>query len=153
MKRVIAVATLFLIVISLTKAETPAPAQASATPEATVRRFYEWYLHALNQRHEPLVKHRAEMSRFVTQRLMKSLNRALKRADGIDADFFIDAQDWDEGWEKNVSASKATIQGKRATINVTLKGGAAFGNKKLSVGLLKEGGVWKIDSINGRTNP
>jgi len=139
----------FLIAISLISAL----AQASATPEATAQRFYTWYLHALNQNQDPLEKHQAELSKFVTQRLMKSLTRALKRPDGIDADFFIDAQDWDETWEKNISTSKAAIQGSVATVNVTLKGGAAFGNKKLKVGLRKEGGVWKIDSINDRMNP
>jgi hypothetical protein len=154
MKRVIALAILFfLMAIGLAQAETSASAQASNTPEATVRRFYEWYLHALNQGEEPLSKHRAELSKFVTRRLMRSINRALKRPDGINADIFIDAQDWDKDWEKNISVSKATIKGDRATVNVTLKGGEAFGNKSLSVGLRKEGGVWKIDSVNGITNP
>ena len=85
--------------------------------------------------------------------MVRSLNRALRPPDGIDADFFIDAQDWDQTWEQNISTSKATVQGNLATVNVTLKGGAAFGNKKLKVGLRKEGGVWKIDSINDRMNP
>ena|SRR5256885_3178556 len=143
---------LFLVAITLTVAETPALAQTSIPPEATVRNFYEWYLHALNQNEEPLEKHQAELSKFVTQRLMKSLTRALKRPRGIDADFFIDAQDWDETWEKNISVSKARLQGARATIIVTLKS-KSFGNHKLRVGLRKEGGMWKIDSVNGRANP
>jgi hypothetical protein len=153
MKCIFAVAMLFLVAINLPTAETSALAQTSMTPEATVRRFYEWYLHALNQDEEPLEKHQAEMSKFVTQRLMTSLNRALKRPEGIDADFFIDAQDWDPTWEKNISVSIAGIQGTRATVSVTLKGGESFGNRKLRVGLRKEGGVWKIDSVNGRANP
>jgi len=153
MKRIAAASMLFLIAIGLVQAQTSAPGQPSATPEATVRRFYAWYLHALNQNQIPLVKHQAELNKFVTQRLMKSLNRALKRPDGIDADFFIDAQDWDEAWEKNISTSKATIRGEQATVSVTLRGGPSFGNKRLKVGLRKEGGVWKIDRINNRMNP
>jgi Protein of unknown function (DUF3828) len=116
----------FLMAISLARAETSAPAQAPATPEATVQRFYKWYLHALNQNQDPLEKNQAELSKFVTQRLMKSLRRAIKRPDGIDADFFIDAQDWDEAWEKNISVTKATIQGEQATVGITLKGGPGF---------------------------
>lgn len=153
MKCIFAVAMLFLVAINLPTAETSALAQTSMTPEATVRGFYQWYLHALNQDEEPLRKYQAEMSKFVTQRLMSSLRRALKRPEGIDADLFIDAQDWDKTWEKNISVSKARIQGTRATISVTLKGGGSVGNRKLRVGLRKEGGVWKIDSVNGRANP
>ena len=88
---------------------------------------------------------------------MRSLNRALKRDTGINADFFIDAQDSDEGWEKNISVSKARIQGMRATVIVTLKGGTMLADQKtfdnkLKVGLRKEGGVWKIDTVNGKAN-
>ena len=151
MKCIFAVAMLFLVANNLPLAETSVQAQTSVTPEATLRNFYEWYLHALNQNQEPLEKHQAELSKFVTQRLMTSLNRARKRPDGIDADFFIDAQDFDETWEKNISTSRARIQGARATASVTLKG-TSF-DDKLRVGLRKEGGLWKIDSINGRANP
>jgi hypothetical protein len=153
MKYILTVAILFLVALNSTMAETPALAQTPRTPEATVRRFYQWYVHALNQNVEPLEKHQAEMGKFVTARLMGSLTRALKRPDGIDADYFLDAQDWDEMWEHNISTSKARIQGERATINVTLNGNASFGNHKLRVRLRKEGGAWKIDSINGRANP
>ena len=151
MKCISALAMLFLVTINLPMAETCVLAQTSVTPEATLRHFYEWYLHALNQNDEPLERHQAELSKFVTQRLMTSLNRARKRPDGIDADFFIDAQDFDETWEKNISTSRARIQGTRATASVTLKG-TSF-DDKLRVGLRKEGGLWKIDGINGRANP
>lgn len=152
MKSIFAAVVLFLVTINLPTAETFALTQTSRTPEATVRRFYEWYLHALNQNEEPMEKHQAELRQFVTQRLLNALNHALKRPDGIDADFFVDAQDWDKTWEKNISASKAKIQGARSTTTVTLKG-ESFGNHRLRVGLRKEGGVWKIDSVNGRANP
>jgi hypothetical protein len=151
MKYILTVAILFFAAISLTTASVSA--QTSMTPEATVHRFYEWYVHTLNQNEEPIEKHRAEMSKFVTQRLIKSINRVLKSPEGLDADFFLDAQDWDKDWEKNIITTKASIQGARAKLSVTLKGGVGFGNHRLRVGLLKEGGVWKIDSINGRRNP
>jgi len=122
-------------------------------PEAAVRRFYEWYLHALNQNEDPLGERRAELGKFVTPRLMKSLNRALGRPEGIGADFFIDAQDWDESWEKNISVSKAKIKGARATVSVSLKGTGSVGNHQLRIGLQKQRGAWKIDSVNGMANP
>lgn len=152
MKYIFTMAVLFLVAVSLPAMATPATAQASMTPEATARSFYQWYLHALNQNEEPLQKHQAELRKFVTQRLMTSLTRALRRPEGIDVDYFLEAQDWDETWEQSITTSKARIQGARATTSVTLKG-TSFGNHKLRVGLRKEGGVWKIDSVNGRANP
>jgi tRNA U38,U39,U40 pseudouridine synthase TruA len=152
MKYKFALVVLFLVTTNLPTAGTFALAQTTMTPEATVRSFYEWYLHTLNQNQEPLEKHQAELRKFVTRRLIKSLNRALRSPEGIDADFFIDAQDWDKTWEKNIYATKARVQGPRATTTVTLKG-ESFGNHRLRVGLRKEGGVWKIDTVNGRANP
>lgn len=149
MKRMFAVVILFLFAINLFTPGMSTLAQTSMTPEATVRHFYEWYLHALNQNEEPLEKHQNEMRKFVTHRLMTSLNRARKSPEGIEADFFLDAQDWDETWEKNISTSRARIQGARATVSVMLKG-ASFGDHKLLVGLRKDGGAWRIDRVNGR---
>jgi len=152
MKRIAALTLLWMAMI-LSCVQNPTLAQPQASPEVTVQRFYSWYLHALNQNQDPLGKHQNELSKFITARLLISLKRALKRPDGIDADFFIDAQDWDESWERNISTSAATTQADRATVNVTLKGGEAFGTKRLKVGLRKESGAWKIDSINNRLNP
>src|SRR3954463_11962157 len=153
MKFVSSVVVLVLAAIGLTTTGVSAAAQTSMTAEATVHSFYEWYVHTLNQNEEPIEKHRAEMGKFVTQRLLNSIDRVLKSPDGLDADFFLDAQDWDKGWEKNITTTKAAIQGRRANLRVTLKGGPGFGNHRLRVGLRKEGGAWKIDSINGRRSP
>jgi hypothetical protein len=152
MKRIVSLTLLWMALI-LSCAQTSTSAQTPASPEVSVQRFYSWYLHALNQNQNPLDKQQTELSKFITARLLMSLKRALKRPDGIDADFFIDAQDWDESWEKNISTSASTTQADRATVNVTLKGGEAFGTKRLKVGLRKESGAWKIDSVNGRLNP
>src|SRR2546421_5561507 len=80
-----------------------------ATPEATVRSFYSWYLHELNSNREPIEDSQG-LSKFVTTRLLKAIGRALKREDGIDADLFIDAQDFDPLWEKNITPAKALIR-------------------------------------------
>jgi hypothetical protein len=124
----------------------------TATPEATVRSFYSWYLHELNSDREPITNSQG-LSKFVTARLLKAIGRALKRDEGINADLFIDAQDFDPLWEKNISTAKAVIRGDRASVTVTLKGGPVFGTKRLKVGLKKETGAWKIDSVNGVLSP
>ncbi len=112
-------------------------AQAPASPEATVQRFYAWYLHALNQNQDPLGKHQAELSKFVTQRLMKSLNRALRRPDGIDAAFFIDAQDWDEAWEKNISTSKGDNSRTASNRQRDTEGRPGFRQQDIESGIAK----------------
>ena len=157
MKYMFAVVMAFLFVSNLPTAGRHALAQTSMTPEETVRRFYELYLQSLNKQEQPLEKRRAELSKFVTRRLIKSYDRASKSDTGINVDFFIDAQDWDEAWEKNITVSKARMRGTLATVTVELKGGTLDANnktfdKKLKVGLRKEGGVWKIDTVNGRAN-
>jgi hypothetical protein len=67
------------------------------------------------------------------------------------ADYFIDAQDWDENWVKSITATQAVIKGNSATLRLTL--GAAkssnpgFGKHTLAIKLVKENGLWKIDRV------
>ena len=68
-------------------------------------------------------------------------------------DIFIDAQDFDAKWEKNITTSRAVIRGASATLTVSLKGGPDWGTRRLRLVMKKEGGAWKIDSVNGHANP
>jgi hypothetical protein len=145
--------SLGIVLICLLFTQNRSLSQTPTSPQVTVKNFYEWYLHSLNQNEDPLNKERPEMGKFVTRRLMASLERALKRPDGIDADFFIDAQDWDEAWEKNIDVSQLSATKSQVVVKVVLKGGPSFGNHPLRVTLRKEDGLWKIDGVNGRRNP
>ena len=76
--------------------------QHAASPEEVVRQFYDWYLHAGMP--NPERKNLATFRKYVTQRLLK------KQMDPeVDADLFLNAQDFDESWENHFSLSKATI--------------------------------------------
>lgn len=127
-------------------------AQNASTPEARARSFYAWYLHELNAERNPIANSNG-LRKYVTARMAGAIGRALKRENGIDADIFIDGQDFDPLWEKNISSSKATIKGANATVTITLKGGPGFDTKRLRVVLLKEQSIWKINSVNGITSP
>ena len=127
------------------------PAQ-SGSPETQARNFYAWYLHELNADRSP-IQNSAGLRKYVTARMVGAIERALQRENGIDADIFIDAQDFDSAWEKNITSSKAVITGGRSSLTITLKGGPAFGTKRLRLVLKKEAGVWKIDSVNGYSTP
>jgi len=67
-----------------------------------LRHFYEWYLHALNQNQEPLEKTSSRVEQICDAKIDDIANRARKRPDGIDADFFIDAQDLMRRGEKHL---------------------------------------------------
>ena len=127
-------------------------AQIAGTPEAQARQFYAWYLHELNAERNPISNSRG-LRKYVTTRMVRSIERALTRENGIDADIFIDAQDFDAQWEKNITVSRTAITGASAKVTVTLRGGPNFGTKRMRIGLKKEAGIWKIDSVNGLMSP
>ena len=142
--------TLLFCALTFAAAQTINLGQGTATPEATVHSFYQTYLHSLNQQEDPLTKRRTELRKFITTRLMSVLDRARKR--GLEYDFFLDAQDFDKEWEQNITTEVANIQGDEAIVNLTLQGGP-IGVHKLRIGLKKQAGGWKIDSVNARTKP
>ena len=88
----------FACALSFAQAKGPAP----GSPDAVIRSFYKWYVHALNQNSDPFTKQRTIMRRYVSERLIQEIDKVAKGPDGLDGDYFIDAQDWDKDWEKNI---------------------------------------------------
>ena len=86
----------------------PSLAQAVAvparTPEVVIREFYKWYVHALNQEKDPLTGERPVMRKYVTARLIAAIDRMAKGPDGLDGDYFIDAQD--QRWTRKAPARR-----------------------------------------------
>jgi hypothetical protein len=128
----------------------PGFAQSRGTPEQTVKEFYRWYMHELNANSDPR-KQKSKISSTVSARLRKwFLTKEYKE---WDADYFIDAQDFDPKWENGVSASNAVVNGNKADVKVTLgasgrpTGGMA--PQTLRIKMVKEDGIWKIDRVNG----
>lgn len=139
---------LLIIVFSLVTLTTSAPAQAS--PEGTLRSFYKWYLHAVVTNLPPN-RTSAKVSAASSARLRTWFRSRTGRE--WDADYFIDAQDYDDDWATNIAVSKAAITGNRADLTVTLgskKNAAnAIGQRELKIKMVKEAGGWKIDRVNG----
>lgn len=115
------------------------------TPEAALRKFYHWYVHALNQNLEPLGKQKAALKKYLTRRLYLELVKRERRGE-IDSDYFLDAQDWDHDWENNIAISKPSLHAGRAIALVDLTGREM--SIKLRVTLKKEAGGWKIDKVS-----
>jgi len=124
------------------------PPQTPASPEAVVRDFYRWYLQTLYKNKEPF-KNRAVTARYVTPRLIQWLTRRMKGPDPIDYDYFLNAQDYGETWDKQISISKLSIQNGTAKMDVGFGKSPDF-DHKVKVTLKQIKGVWLIDKVDPR---
>jgi hypothetical protein len=88
------------------------------------------------------------MRRYATERLLKEISKMKTGPDGLDGDYFTDAQDFDPLWAKNISISDVKITADKCTAHVLLDGANGM-RKKLVVDLVKEGGTWKVDKVRG----
>jgi hypothetical protein len=120
-------------------------ATTKETPEIVIKNFYAWYVHELNQNGDPLTKRKARLRQFVSARLLREIDKAVKGPDGLNGDYFLDAQDWDKEWAKNIVISGVSVTKGKAGATVSLSGPQM--SRKLKVGLVQEGGKWKIDKV------
>jgi tartrate dehydratase alpha subunit/fumarate hydratase class I-like protein len=132
---------------SAMRAAEPSTA-AGSNPSDTIRSFYRWYVTELIANRNPM-ENRRELRRFATERLLKEIDRMKKGADGLGGDYFLDAQDFDNLWAKNISVLDVKITGMKATAEVLLAGQGEM-RRRLKVSLVKDGTVWKIDKVQGR---
>lgn len=144
MKRIVALLTL----VALTAIYPLEAAETSATPEVCIRNFYHWYVTNLVANRDPM-KQRAEIRRYATERLLKEIDKMVKGPDGLDGDYFVDAQDFDPQWASKIQVSGVQIKGDKATAQVVLDGAKGM-RKKLFVHLVNEAGTWKVDKVQGR---
>jgi hypothetical protein len=138
--------SVFALLIALVSASGVSAAEPSATPEAAITGFYRWYVAELIANHNPM-ENRKELKRFATARLLKEIDQMKKGPDGLDGDYFVDAQDFDNLWAKNITVSDVKVSGAKATAEVLLKGKDM--SRNLSVVVAKEGTAWKVDKVTG----
>lgn len=140
--------SLLMCALVLLGAPLRAPAAGDA-PGDDVREFYAWYVNTLNESKDVLGTKRDELRKFVTGRLLREIEGMKKGPDGLNGDYFLDAQDWDSEWGKNVTIDKVTVNDASGTVDVTLTG-PKVGVRKLKVTVLKKKLRWKIDRVEGR---
>lgn len=149
------IASLFVAIIAVTlchSASAAEPAKSlSSNPAETIRGFYHWYVTELIANRDPM-SNRAELKHFATARLLKEIGQMKKGPEGLNGDYFVDAQDFDNQWAKKISISNVQINGKSATAEVMLKGATADMNRRLKLNLALEGGTWKVDKVEGGGN-
>jgi hypothetical protein len=137
----------FVVVLGFSSA-TKAAEPSAENPSDSMRNFYRWYVTELIANHSPM-ENGTELKRFATERLLKEIDRMKKGPDGLDGDYFVDAQDFDPLWAKNISISDVKISGTKASAEVLLAGKGDM-RRRLQVSLVKDGGVWKVDKVKGR---
>jgi Protein of unknown function (DUF3828) len=130
-----------------TPAAAPTEAAPTGTPEDCIRGFYHWYVTNLVVNRDPM-KQRNEMRRYATERLLKEIDKMVKGPDGLDGDYFTDAQDFDPLWAKNISISGVKTTGDKSSAVVLLDEAKGM-RKKLRVDLVKDKGAWKVDKVHG----
>ena len=145
MKRI---ASLLTVAAALLATGQVRAAESLATPEDCIRNFYNWYVTTLVTNRDPM-KQRKEIRRYATEHLLKEIDKMEKGPNGLDGDYFVDAQDFDPLWAKNISISNLQTHGDKSSARVLLNGAKSM-QKKLLVHLVKEGGTWKVDKVQGR---
>ncbi|MET3131327.1 hypothetical protein AAKU55_001586 [Oxalobacteraceae bacterium GrIS 1.11] len=124
----------------------PALAADLPSPADTTSAFYKWYIHSLVTNHEPFNDDKIGLGAYVSTSLIKEIEQKMNSEDGLDADYFIQAQDYHDDWETNISVEKSKISGNTATVLVTL-GASKESSQRLALTLKKEDHVWKIRKV------
>src|SRR3954464_9690885 len=101
MKRIAALLTVAVVLLATGQVRA---VDLAATPEDCIRNFYRWYVSNLVANRDPM-KQRTEIRRYATERLLKEIAKMVKGPDGLDGDYFVDAQDFDPLWAKNIAIS------------------------------------------------
>lgn len=122
---------------------TPAHAHQAGAPEDVVRGFYSWYLHQLSTDNPNPLKQKTTALKYLTPQLYANAPRLIRR---MNADIFICAQDWDNGWEHNFSVSTPQIKNTSATATVTLPAGD-LDRIQINVTLIKTAAGWRINKV------
>jgi hypothetical protein len=146
MKLIISVVA-FIVGLGLSSGVRAAEA-STANPSDAIRGFYRWYVTELIANRQPL-ENRRELKRFATERLLRQIDKMKKSPDGVGSDYFLDAQDFDNLWAKNITVSDLKVSGKNATAEVRLTGKGEM-RRRLKVSLVSDGAAWKIDEVRGR---
>ena len=125
-------------------------AQAAATPEQCTKAFYEWYLTQLAADKDPVSDDSAALKERVAAPLLQLIERKRRSPEGMDADYFIQAQDYLDEWLGQVSVKPRAISKTTAKVDATL-GEKPDSLRRLRVTLVRESGTWKISRVQAAT--
>src|SRR5438067_992332 len=91
MKRIAALVSVGVALLAIGQVRA---AESAATPDDCIRNFYRWYVTNLVANRDPM-KQRKEIRQYATERLLREIDKMVKGPDGLEGDYFVDAQDFD----------------------------------------------------------
>lgn len=124
----------------------PAMAEEAQTPQQTTQAFYTWYLKRLSDDKVPLADDLPRLQTFAADSLLKSIDQQAKAEGGLEEDYFIKSQDYDESWLTHIQVTETSLKGVVAKENVVL-GTTQDNAQVLNVALGKDKTGWRITSV------
>jgi hypothetical protein len=115
-------------------------------PGEAVHNFYSWYVGEAASGARPLEKERELMRKFVTDRLLNRIDKMPKGPGGLNGDFFLNAQEIDPEWGKNIAVGNAYVGTTMSRLSVILTG-RKLGDRQFELKMLFQEGAWKIDEV------
>lgn len=138
---------LFLILsFLLPMGQASRAAETIRQPEVVVGEFYKWYLEELAANRNPLTDNRKSLSNYVATSLLQQIEHKMNSKDGMESDYFIQAQDYLDDWITSIAVATPTVNGGVAKTKVTL-GATDQSRSELDVTLRREKLGWKITQV------
>ncbi|PYI75394.1 MAG: hypothetical protein DMF04_10430 [Verrucomicrobia bacterium] len=137
---------LFAVILVVIIAASGSAASPEKNPAQAIRNFYSWYVAEIVSGNRPLQKQRDLMRKFVTERLLTSIDKMPKGPGALDGDYFLNAQEIDPDWGKNIAVGNNYIGKTMSRLSVILSG-RKLGDREFDVRVVFQEGAWKIDEI------
>ena len=143
--------TLFLLLATLAlnssvNAGSDVLQSQAASIQLVLSDFYKSYITLVSETKSPSDEF---LAKSVSIELIKKIRKQASSEDGLDVDYFLDAQDYLDDWKANIAVTQITVVGNRARAVVSL-GLAKPGKYQLSVNLIFIDREWKITQLRRR---
>ena len=137
---------LFIMSFLLPAGQLAHAAEIARPPEAVVSEFYKWYMKEVAADRNPLLDKSKALSNHVAASLLQQIKRKLSSMDGMEDDYFMQAQDYLDDWVTSIAVAAPTVNGDVAKVTLTL-GATDQSRSELDVTLRREKAEWKITQV------
>ena len=119
-------------------------ASCESSTQKFTESFYKWYLTNINDENSVNYDN-IKITQSTTAALQNDINIKIESPDGLESDYFLKTQDYEDDWAKFVKSEPVIENENAAEERIILGNGPNM--QELRVRLLKEGKCWKIDHV------